>query len=143
MRSPVWIPCLLAACGSEGNPGTMTATVELGGEQVEFERPCTMPHRTDDYNFYARGGSPHLGFEAIWDKAVITEPGAYTVSLTGAFIVYVEHDDKISNGFGSVTFTTYQPEEDLVAGSFELAVADENPDDPSLIEASGDFECRN
>jgi hypothetical protein len=149
MRTVLWAPILACACGSSGGGGVMTATVETGGAEIAFEEGCSMPERDTAYNIYASGGDPHLGFDAIWDKTAITGPGTYPAALFGVVTFYVEHEDPadpsevaISDGVGTVTFTTYEAEAGHVAGTFEIVVEADDPADPPFLEATGAFECR-
>jgi hypothetical protein len=139
----------LAACGGGdddggggGSGGEVTADAVLDGEEIAFAQPCQMPQREDDWNVYASGGDPHLGFDLIWGKEVVDGPGTYEVDTFAGITFYVEVSDPaepgptdIPSADGSVTFETYAPEDGVVSGSFDVTV-----DDPPFS-ATGVFDC--
>ena len=133
---------VLAACSGDddggGGGGTVTAAAVLGGEEIDFAQPCEMPERDADWNVYASGGEPHLGFDLIWDKEAVDGPGTHTISLTAGITLYVELDDTIEGiemSAGSVTFETHRPEDGVVSGTFDVTVEDAG------FAATGSFDC--
>src|SRR5690349_14024017 len=136
----------LAACGGgdddgSGGGGEVTADAMLDGEAISFAQPCQMPQREEDWNVYASGGDPHLGFDRMRGLEFEDGPSTYEIDTFAGITFYVEVSDPaepgptdIPSADGTVTFETYAPEDGVVSGHFDVTV-----DDPPFS-ATGAFD---
>jgi hypothetical protein len=134
MKITAFTLLLLAACSDDS--GGILVTAQDDAQTLRFRGDCALADAEGFLDVKALNETNTVGIEVKWKPEVVTAAGTFQTDEAGNVAMFALHpaEGEPAVTSGAITFDTYDPTGDGVAGSLEMTGA--------AFSATAEFDCR-